>query len=350
MIQKTRNDKSEKIITQMNKSSNMSNTLKIFKQFSSKKRTPTPTLINNDGSMSITELEKAQSLAIFFTNVVKYLSINKDNWSKYICFIRELLQFCNVDTTQKSFNKYTIRGVLIILQEILKENHQYRKTIIDVMPNIESLVEATWLYLTTNRHSETEEEFKRFIYDINFNHSFKTHIEKQVNKFVNKSKTMRKMRMNEFNLMMNAVITVEETKKVIKRLKMNKSAGPDKIYNEMFINANDDLIVGVTAIFNKCLSRGEFPKSLKDSIVAALYKKKSPHVCNNYRPIKLLSVIGKIYERIIANRLQPYLKEKLFSKSQAGFRLKFSTEEQIIFVIEEIRMKLADSQNCTCIP
>ena len=53
--------------------------------------------------------------------------------------------------------------------------------------------------------------------------------------------------------------------------------------------------------------QGIFPESLKNSIVIAFYKTKNPHICNNYRPVKLLSVIGKVYEYVIANRLQIYL-------------------------------------------
>ena len=159
----------------------------------------------------------------------------------------------------------------------------------------------------TDRHAESEENFKRFIYDINFNHSFKLHIEHQVKKFVFKYKRKSMRTMSEFNIMMNSVITIDEVKKVIKGLKTNKSAGPDEIYNEILINANVELLVMFTTIFNKCLTKGVFPKSLKESIIAVLYKKKSPYVCNNYRAVKLLSVLGKVFERIIANRLQPYL-------------------------------------------
>ena len=49
-------------------------------------------------------------------------------------------------------------------------------------------------------------------------------------------------------------------------------------------------------------------KYLKLSNIIPIYKNKGKkNVYNNYRPMKLLSIIGKIFERVIANRLQSYL-------------------------------------------
>lgn len=150
--------------------------------------------------------------------------------------------------------------------------------------------------------------------------------------------------MNKFNKMTNKEITIDEVSNVIKKLKLNKSPSSDEIYNEILKLDNKDMHEYLALIFNICLKQGIFPTSLKESIVVAIYKKKSPHTCNNYWPVKLLSVIGKLYEHVIANRIQPHLETNFLSESQAGFMLKFSTEEQIIYVVEEIRKKLIDGQ------
>ena len=71
-----------------------------------------------------------------------------------------------------------------------------------------------------------------------------------------------------------------------------------------------------------------------------MYKKCKRNICNNYRHVKLLSTIGKIFERIIANILQHFLEHNILNESQAGFKPKFSTIEQIIYTLEEINKTL----------
>ena len=89
-----------------------------------------------------------------------------------------------------------------------------------------------------------------------------------------------------------------------------------------------------------CLSNHIFPDELKLSNIIPLFKKGLRNQSNNYRPVKLLSDIGKLFERIIANRLQPFLESSFLNSGQAGFRPKFSTVEQIIFTLEEINKTL----------
>ena len=67
------------------------------------------------------------------------------------------------------------------------------------------------------------------------------------------------------------------------------------------------------------------PDDLKLSNIIPLFKKGKRNSCNNYRPVKLLSTIGKIFERI--NAIQPFLENKFLNDGQAGFRPKFSTVE-----------------------
>lgn len=81
------------------------------------------------------------------------------------------------------------------------------------------------------------------------------------------------------------------------------------------------LVIPLTHIYNRCVSDGYFPRSLKISRVTPVYKKGDRSVLSNYRPISVASIFGKVFEIIIKNRLQSYFdKHSLLSSSQFGFR------------------------------
>ena len=53
----------------------------------------------------------------------------------------------------------------------------------------------------------------------------------------------------------------------------------------------------VTTIINQSLYTGIFPSKLKIAKVLPLFKKGDPHLFDNYRPISLLPVISKVFEK-----------------------------------------------------
>ena len=64
-------------------------------------------------------------------------------------------------------------------------------------------------------------------------------------------------------------------------------------------------------------------------------------VCNNYRPISVLSSLSKIFERCIFNQLISYLtNNNMISSKQYGFRPGFTTSDYLIDLIEEITSSL----------
>ena len=68
------------------------------------------------------------------------------------------------------------------------------------------------------------------------------------------------------------------------------------------------------------------------------HKKEDKTLINNYRPISLLPIFGKIFERVIYNSLFNYfLNNKLFTPSQSGFLLGDSCIAQLLSIIHEIQ-------------
>ena len=86
----------------------------------------------------------------------------------------------------------------------------------------------------------------------------------------------------------------------------------------------------LTKLYNNYIGIGTFPKILKTGKVTPIYKKGNKELIENYRPVSTLPIFGKIFEKIIYNRLYKFLLSKnILSGSQFGFRKGHSTEHAI---------------------
>lgn len=138
---------------------------------------------------------------------------------------------------------------------------------------------------------------------------------------------------NEFCIMfdeLNIQISQEEVIKSIKQLKTNKSGGPDKLINEFFIHGKDILGPTLCNLFNKVFECGYFPEEWSVGYVIPLHKKGSRSDVENYRGINLLSALGKLFTRIINNRLSDWAENYfILIEAQAGFRPGMGTVDNI---------------------
>ena len=79
-------------------------------------------------------------------------------------------------------------------------------------------------------------------------------------------------------------------------------------------------------IFNSSLANGIYPDDWKSASVTPLFKHGERSNIDKYRPISVVSIVGKVFERIIYNQLFAYLWDRnILSKHQSGFRVLHST-------------------------
>ena len=122
--------------------------------------------------------------------------------------------------------------------------------------------------------------------------------------------------------------TKGEIKKAIKMLKNGKAAGPDGIPAEA-IKADIELSTNVLYnIIGNIWEQGELPKDWREGHLVKLPKKGDLTDCSNYRGIMLLSVPGKVLNRIILERIKKAV-DSLLRDEQAGFRQNKSCLDQI---------------------
>ena len=126
-------------------------------------------------------------------------------------------------------------------------------------------------------------------------------------------------------------ITEEEVKDQIALLDSDKGYGPDGISPKFIKIAGESLVQPLTQLFNMSLISAKVPAIWKKANVIPLHKKDSKSVLGNYRPISLLSVIGKLMERIVFKHLYNHFQENfLLSIWQSGFRPGSSTVTQLV--------------------
>ena len=129
---------------------------------------------------------------------------------------------------------------------------------------------------------------------------------------------------------LNLNFTHDDVLRSIKQLKTNKSGGPDKLINEYFIHGKIVLVPILCNIFNKIFELGIFLQEWSEGYVIPLHKKGSLNDVENYRDITLLSALGKLFTRMINNRLT-YWSDRYFVliEAQAGFRANTSTIDDV---------------------
>ena len=93
----------------------------------------------------------------------------------------------------------------------------------------------------------------------------------------------------------------------------------------------------LSIIFNNCIKTGIFPYAWKKSNVIPVHKRNDKQLINNYRPVSLLPVFGKMFERIIFNNIYRYSHEhNLLNPNQSGFRPKDSFAYQLLEITHNI--------------
>ena len=97
----------------------------------------------------------------------------------------------------------------------------------------------------------------------------------------------------------------------------------------------------LSVMINNSVSQGVYPSKLKHAKVTPIYKGEDNTDPGNYRPISLLSIFNRIFEKVMYNRLKPFLdKHDVLYKSQYGFREKRSTQHALLDIVSQIQSNM----------
>ena len=134
---------------------------------------------------------------------------------------------------------------------------------------------------------------------------------------------------------------------ILKSFEPKKSQDIEGISIELLKYISTAISTPLSHIFNLSLSTGIFPSKLKTSRTVPNHKTGRADLCDNYRPISLLSTPSKILEKIVSIQLVNHLElNKLIYKHQYGFQRNKSTEHHLIHLSNFVSKAINENKYC----
>ena len=173
-----------------------------------------------------------------------------------------------------------------------------------------------------------------------FNNFFKTIGSKLASKF-------RPVRSDQINIPINQNnfsfkrVSPETVFKIISSLENNKATGMDGVSVKILKSGSPFLSHILSFLFNNSMLSGKVPKCWKTKRISPLFKEGDPEDCNNYRPISILPVVMKIFEKIVNHQISEFIdSNNLITNFQSGFRKNHSTDTAVLEVTDFILNEL----------
>ena len=131
----------------------------------------------------------------------------------------------------------------------------------------------------------------------------------------------------------------------IKRIKNNKTGGSDGLVGELLKYGGLGMVYLLEKLFLVIWREETVPKQWREGLIINLFKKGDREDPGNYRGITLLSVVGKLFCKILNNRLVECLdKEGLLHEGQAGFRVNRSCIDNVYTLNELVQGRIREDK------
>ena len=131
----------------------------------------------------------------------------------------------------------------------------------------------------------------------------------------------------------------------VKDINICKSSGFKEISSQCLRDALLAIIPQLCYIFKQCIKTGKFPNKWKIATIVPIFKGGNKEDVSNYRPVSLLPITGKIFEKIIHYQIVKFLENNEFlSNRQNGFRKERSTLDSIVNFTSDIFENINDSK------
>ena len=126
-------------------------------------------------------------------------------------------------------------------------------------------------------------------------------------------------------------------------IKKNGAPGSDGITAQILKTIRQSINGPVCYLCNRSLTEGVFPDELKLASVLPLFKSGDPLLFNNFKPVSLLCVLSKVFEKVMYSRLNDFMEQqKILIKNQFGFKKYHSSYMALMIMMDEIIKALND--------
>ena len=215
---------------------------------------------------------------------------NIKNYKMYKINLSRLIRTAERQHFDKIFkeNKQNLRNTWKIIKDVIKQTNNNKIT--------------NKFHINNNVTSEPNiiaNSFNNFFTNVGKNLAGKIPLSKINPLHYMKNTNLRSFALNHVN--------TDEIKNIIKMLKKS-TIGPDGINSNILKVSYESLLNPLVYSVNLSFNQGIFPDELKLAHITPVYKTGDNSLINNYRPISILSVFSKIYERLMYNRLFNFIK------------------------------------------
>ena len=143
-------------------------------------------------------------------------------------------------------------------------------------------------------------------------------------------------------------ISVALVKSHLSSLDIAQSTGPDNLPAKFLRTVADQIAVPLIDLFNCSLQTGEVPSEWKHSHVTPVHKGGPPDDPSNFWPISVISVIAKVFEKIVSDQLSMYFENShLFHPHQGVHHPGKSTQSILLVAVDHI-VHLLDKGKVVC--
>ena len=261
---------------------------------------------------TLTKKERTLKLKPWITNDIKFEMKVRDRLFRQYCHAKNVEKKLKLHTEYKKARNH-VKNVMAESKKNYYNNYfdRHKNNISktwDAIRSIVSIKSKTRFYPTSLKHDgklitdlkDIAELFNNFF--INIGPTIANKIHKSSKKFNDYLKHL-----SMTNSLYFKPTTEDEVIKIIKNLNNGKSLGPNSIPIRILKYNDTILSKPLSKIINLSLKQGVFPHLCKSAKVLPLFKKGDHLDCNNYRPISLLSIFSKIFEKIVYTRVYDFL-------------------------------------------
>ena len=131
--------------------------------------------------------------------------------------------------------------------------------------------------------------------------------------------------------------------KIIDKFNPKKATGGDKISVKLLKLGKPSLLKPITTLINTTISASTFPSKLKQAQVTPLHKKNDPMLKSNYRPVSILQIPSKIYEKVLSEQLSSYF-DSIFNDFLCAFRKGHGCQTTLLRLLEDWKYALDSNE------
>lgn len=296
--------------------------------------------------------------SVLYTLIKKHVPISKPHSSKYPIWysselknlLREKLKY------RKKIRKYNSNPRDVISFDLLKKRCYklsatcYKNYILQLEANMSSNPKLFWSFLKHKKVTKSSYPAKMFLDDKTSTNGndicnlFADHFGSVYSADTHSHQSLISNECITSNYLSSIFLNENEILIALKHLDCFKGAGCDGIPAIFAHKCAQALVTPLHIIYNKSLSTGAFPSQWKKSLTIPLHKNGHKDSIKNYRPISILPVFGKLFEKL----LYPYIAwhvKNIITLHQHGFTSSRSTATNLVAFTNNLTNSI-DKKSC----